>query len=72
MGWNTEENMKRTTTVSMELIKEQSSFSPMPIPSDHKEKKSLIFEFPESNHQVDSEGRLEKVALCTMLRNKKV
>ena len=50
MGWNTEENMKTSTTVSVELLKEESHFSPINTPSDLKEKKSLIFEFPESNH----------------------
>ena len=59
MGWNTEENMKRSTTVTVELLREESSFSPIPTPSDLKEKKSLIFEYPESNHQV-SQGRLNK------------
>jgi len=52
MGWNTEENMKRSATVAVELLREESSFSPIPTPSDLKEKKSLIFEFPESNRNL--------------------
>ena len=59
MGWNTEENLKTSATVTIELLKEESSFSPIPTPSDLKEKKSLIFEFPESNHQVP-QGQVNK------------
>jgi len=59
MGWNTEENMKTSATVSVELLKEESSFSPIPSPSDLKEKKSLIFEFPESNRNT-LQGKVSK------------
>jgi hypothetical protein len=59
MGWNTEENFKSSATVSIELLKEESSFSPIPTPSDLKEKKSLIFEYPESN-QHHSQGQIKK------------
>ena len=59
MGWNTEENMKSSATVSVELLKEESSFSPIPAPSDLKEKKSLIFEFPESNRNT-LQGKVSK------------
>ena len=59
MGWNTEENVKSSATVSLELLKEESSFSPINTPSNLQEKKSLIFEFPESNTQV-SQGQVDK------------
>lgn len=59
LGFNTEENMKRAATVTVELLREEASFSPIPTPSDLKEKKSLIFEFPESN-QHKSQGQLNK------------
>ena len=59
MGWNTEENLKTSATVTVELLKEESSFSPIQTPSDLKEKKSLIFEFPESNQHV-SQGQVNK------------
>jgi len=62
MGWNTEENIKRSVTISMELLKEETSFRPMDIPSDHKEKKSLIFEFPEANRQLNNNGQVDKEA----------
>jgi hypothetical protein len=59
MGWNTEENTKSSATVSIELLKEETSFSPINTPSELNEKKSLIFEFPESNQQV-SVGQVDK------------
>jgi hypothetical protein len=59
MGWNTEENLESTAVVSIELLREESSFSPINTPSDLKEKKSLIFEYPESNRP-ESQGRLNK------------
>ena len=59
MGWNTEENVKSSATVSIELLKEETSFSPINAPSEMNEKKSLIFEFPESNQQV-SIGQVDK------------
>ena len=60
LGWNTEENLKSSATVTIELLKEESSFSPIPTPSELKEKKSLIFEFPESNKQQQNQGQVDR------------
>ena len=55
MGWNTEENFISSATVTIELLKEESNFSPIQAPSDLKEKKSLIFEFPESTQHIQQQ-----------------
>jgi len=70
-GWNTEEKMKSTARVSLELLKEGPIESPIHV-SANKEKKSLIFEFPEQTvwsprpiHSQMSEQEQQKEAAIT-------
>ena len=63
MGWNTEENILSSATVSIELLREESNFSPIQTPSDLKERKSLIFEFPESNQHLNQQQQRQQQRL---------
>lgn len=55
MGWNTNENVKRSTTIVLDLIKENSSFKPLDI-QETKKKSSLIYEFHERDEANESYG----------------
>ena len=58
MTWNTKEKFQSSATVFIQLIKEELNFRPIDILPELKEKKSLIFEFPESNNDDDNPGHL--------------
>ena len=64
LNWNTEEKMQSSAHISLQLIRQEPWFSPMEVPTELKQKSSLIFEFssyvtPEHIHQV-SPGLLEQ------------
>lgn len=58
LAWTTEERMRNKATVTLELLKEESSFTPFQIPSNKKTKQTLIFEYPEKS-QWDSRSQIE-------------
>ncbi len=51
MGWKTEEKIQSSAIISTVLMREETTFEPIEIPSQLKEKKSLIFEIVESEDQ---------------------
>ena len=65
LNWNTEEKMQSSAHISLQLIRQEPVFSPMEVPTEMKQKSSLIFEFssyvtPEHIHQVSQGLLLEK------------
>lgn len=66
-GWNTEENIKRTTTVLLELIEEKSPSRAIEI-QDGKEKDSLIFEVQDHEESRGSYGKeIEELGIKPVL-----
>lgn len=51
MGWKTEETMRNTAKVTMELLEAKQSFTPFRPATAAKELKSLIFEIPEARQE---------------------
>ena len=59
-GWRTEEEFQNKAKIILELIKETSVSSPIPEPSNPKELKSLVFEFPAEYRSHMSNGLSEQ------------
>lgn len=70
-GWNTEENIKRTTTVLLELIEEKSPSRAIEI-QDGKEKDSLIFEVQDHEESRGSYGKVKCVFLSCYMRYRSI
>lgn len=71
LAWNTDEKVRSAATVLIELLKEESRFSPIQTPDNLKEKKSLVFEYPESNQRVSGKQanyhRAEQAGIVAVL-----
>ena len=51
LGWKTDEKLKSSAIISTVLMREETTFKPVEIPLQLKEKKSLIFELVETQDQ---------------------
>jgi len=67
LGWKTEEKVKKTTTVLLELIEEKSPSRAINV-QDGKEKDSLVFEMMEKEESRGSYGKeIEELGIKPVL-----